>query len=130
VKVDVRIIVATNKHLEEEVKKGAFREDLYYRLNVVKITVPPLRERKDDIPLLIEHFTKKFNDRHKRDIMGLTRDARDILLNMIIREMCGSFENIIERAMVLTRGDYISKEDLTSLSGKSQPSIEGGMNGT
>ncbi len=127
-KVDVRIIVATNKHLEEEVKKGSFREDLYYRLNVVKITVPPLRDRKEDIPLLIEYFTKKFNDRHKRNIKGVTREARDILLKYDYPGNVRELENIIERAIVLTRGDYISVEDLPSVSGKVPPSSEGGMN--
>ncbi len=128
VKVDVRIIVATNKRLEEEVKKGAFREDLFYRLNVVQITVPPLRERKEDIPLLIEHFTKKFNDKHKRSIRGVTREARDILLKYDYPGNVRELENIIERAIVLTRGDYISVEDLPSVSGKVRPSTEGGMN--
>jgi DNA-binding NtrC family response regulator len=128
VKVDVRIIVATNKQLEEEVKKGTFREDLYYRLNVVRITVPPLRERKEDIPLLIEYFTKKFNDKHKRSIQGFTREARDLLLKYDYPGNVRELENIIERAIVLTRGDYISKEDVPSISGKPHPSTDGGMN--
>ncbi len=130
VKVDVRIVVATNKQLEEEVRKGAFREDLYYRLNVVKITVPPLRERREDIPLLIEYFTKKFNDKHKRNIKGLTRDARDILLKYDYPGNVRELENILERAIVLTRGDFIGKEDLPSVSGtgKVHFSTEGGMN--
>lgn len=128
VKVDVRIIVATNKNLDEEVKKGTFREDLYYRLNVVTITVPPLRDRKEDIPLLIEFFVKKFNSKHKRSIKGVTREARDILLKYEYPGNVRELENIIERAIVLTRGDYISKEDLPSLSGKVSASSEGGMN--
>jgi DNA-binding NtrC family response regulator len=128
VKVDVRIIVATNKRLEEEVKKGAFREDLYYRLNVVQITVPPLRDRKEEIPLLMEYFTKKFNDKHKRNIKGATREARDILLKYDYPGNVRELENIIERAIVLTRGDYISVEDLPSVSGKVRPTSEGGMN--
>ena len=127
-KVDVRIIVATNKHLEEEVKKGAFREDLFYRLNVVGITVPPLRDRKEDIPLLIEYFTKKFNDKHKRHIKGVTREAKDILLKYDYPGNVRELENIVERAIVLTRGDYISREDLPSISEKVPPSTEGGMN--
>jgi DNA-binding NtrC family response regulator len=128
IKVDVRIIVATNKHLEEEVRKGAFREDLYYRLNVVMITVPPLRDRKEDIPLLLEYFTKRFNDKHKRNIKGATQEARDTLLKYDYPGNVRELENIIERAIVLTRGDYISLEDLPSISGKVPASSEGGMN--
>ena len=128
IRVDVRIIVATNKHLEEEVRKGAFREDLFYRLNVVKITVPPLRDRKEDIPLLIEYFVKKFNDKHKRHIKGITREARDMVLKYDYPGNVRELENIIERAIVLTRGDYISTEDLPSVSGKVPVPTEGGMN--
>ena len=128
IKVDVRIIVATNKRLEEEVKKGTFREDLYYRLNVVQITVPPLRERKEEIPLLVEYFMKKFNDKHKRKINGVTREGRDVLFKYDYPGNVRELENIIERAIVLTRGDYISVEDLPSVSGKVRPPAEGGMN--
>ncbi|MDR2017751.1 MAG: sigma-54 dependent transcriptional regulator [Syntrophobacterales bacterium] len=128
IQVDARIITATNKRLEEEVGKGAFREDLYYRLNVVRILVPPLRDRKEDIPLLIEYFTKKFNDKHKRNIRGVTREARDILLKYDYPGNVRELENIVERAIVLTRGDYISIEDLPSVSGKIQAPIKGSMN--
>ncbi|MBP6942091.1 MAG: sigma-54-dependent Fis family transcriptional regulator [Syntrophorhabdaceae bacterium] len=112
VKVDVRIITATNRNIEEEVKKGAFREDLYYRLKVVAIPLPPLRERREDIPLLIDHFLKKFNDRHNRGIKGVTSEARDMLIKHDYPGNVRELENVIERAVVLTRGDYISKEDL------------------
>jgi len=128
IKVDVRIIVATNKNLDEEVKKGTFREDLYYRLNVVNIQIPPLRERKEDIPLLIDFFLKRFNDKHKREIRGFTREARDMLIKYDYPGNVRELENIIERATVLTRGDHISKEDLPALSDKVQPSLEGSMN--
>jgi len=112
VKVDVRIITATNRNIEEEVKRGAFREDLYYRLKVVAIPLPPLRERREDIPLLIDHFLKRFNDRHNRSIKGVTSEARDMLIKYDYPGNVRELENVIERAVILTRGDYISKEDL------------------
>jgi len=112
VKVDVRIIAATNRNIEEAVKQGVFREDLYYRLKVVAIPLPPLRERREDIPLLIDHFLKRFNDRHSRSIKGITSEARDVLIKHDYPGNVRELENVIERAVVLTRGDYISKEDL------------------
>ena len=111
-KVDVRIIAATNKNLDEEVKKGTFREDLFYRLNVVNIHIPPLRERKDDIPLLIDFFLKKYNMKHKKNVRGLTREARDVLIKYDYPGNVRELENIVERAIVLTRGEYIGSEDL------------------
>jgi transcriptional regulator with PAS, ATPase and Fis domain len=111
-KVDVRIIAATNKNLDEEVKKGTFREDLYYRLNVVNIHIPPLRERKDDIPLLIDFFLKKYNMKHKKNVRGLTREARDVLIKYDYPGNVRELENIVERAIVLTRGEHIGSEDL------------------
>jgi two-component system NtrC family response regulator len=128
VKVDVRIIAATNKNLDEEVKNGTFREDLYYRLNVVKIHIPPLRERKEDIPLLMDFFFKRFNDKHKRNVKGFTREARDMLIKYDYSGNVRELENIIERALVLTRGEYISREDLPPIPDKGQPSLEGNMN--
>jgi len=125
VKVDVRIVTATNKNLEEEVKKGTFREDLFYRLNVVTIDIPPLRERKEDIPLLIDFFLKKYNDRHKKSIKGFTKEARDTMIKYDFPGNVRELENIIERAVVLTRGEYISKEDLPSLAEGEQSFTEG-----
>lgn len=128
VKVDVRIVAATNKDLEEEVRQGRFREDLYYRLNIVKIEIPPLRERKEDIPLLLDFFLKKFNDRHKRDIKGFTREARDLLIKYDYPGNVRELENIVERATVLTRGEYITREDLSVPGGaKDQPVADAGM---
>jgi DNA-binding NtrC family response regulator len=125
VRVDVRIITATNKNLEEEVKNGAFREDLFYRLNVVTIDIPPLRERKEDIPLFLDFFLKKYNDRHKKTINGFTKEARDVLIKYDFPGNVRELENIIERAVVLTRGEYISKEDLPSLAEGEQSVTEG-----
>jgi two-component system NtrC family response regulator len=129
-KVDVRIIAATNKNLEEEVKKGTFREDLYYRLNVVTIPVPPLRERKEDISLLIDFFLKKYNAKHKKNIKGVTREARDTLMKYDYPGNVRELENITERAVVLTRGDYISKEDLPTFSGETRAQLEKNMKET
>ena len=130
IKVDVRIIAATNKNLEEEVKKGTFREDLYYRLNVVTIPVPPLRERKEDISLLIDFFLKKYNAKHKKNIKGVTREARDTLMKYDYPGNVRELENITERAVVLTRGDYISKEDLPTFSGETKAQLEKNMKET
>ncbi|MCX8111059.1 MAG: sigma-54 dependent transcriptional regulator [Syntrophorhabdaceae bacterium] len=113
IKIDVRIIAATNRNLEEEVKRGSFREDLYYRLNVVKIELPPLRDRKNDIPILIDFFLKKYNDRHKKGIKGITKEARDIMIKYEFPGNVRELENIIERAVVLTRGEYITTDDLS-----------------
>ena len=130
INVDVRIIAATNKVLEEEVRKGTFREDLYYRLNVVNIPVPPLRERKEDIPLLINHFIKKFNTRHKKQVKGVTREAHDILMKYDYPGNVRELENMLERAIVLTRGEYASKADLPIFSGETMSMLEKNMRQT
>ncbi len=130
VKVDTRIIVATNKSLDEEVKKGSFREDLYYRLNVVRIWVPPLRERKEDIPLLMEFFIKKYTGRYKKNVKGFTREARDQLIKYDYPGNVRELENMIERAVVLARGDYVTLEDLPGLSDGATTSTEGGIRET
>jgi two-component system NtrC family response regulator len=111
-RVDVRILAATNRRLEELVKKGLFREDLYYRLNVVKIYIPPLRDRKEDIPFLIDHFIRKYSLRHKKEIKGISKEARDMLIKYDYPGNVRELENIIERAIVLTRNEYITKDDL------------------
>lgn len=130
VKVDVRIVTATNKNLDDEVKKGAFREDLYYRLNVVSIRIPPLRERKEDILLLIDFFLKKYNAKHKKNVKGVTREVRDMLMKYDYPGNVRELENITERAIVLTRGDYISKEDLPAFSGETKDLLEKNMRET
>ncbi len=129
VRVDVRIIVATNKNLFEEMKEGRFREDLYYRLNVVSIVIPPLRERKEDIPPLMEFFLKRFNDKYKRNVKGFTKEARDMLLKYDYPGNVRELENIIERAIVLSREEYITKADIPTFSDseKNLPSMEGSM---
>ncbi|HPL41953.1 MAG TPA: sigma-54 dependent transcriptional regulator [Syntrophorhabdaceae bacterium] len=128
-KIDVRIIAATNRNLEEEVSKGMFREDLYYRLNVVTIRIPPLRERRDDIPVFMDFFLKRYNDRHRRTIKGYTNEARDILIKGDYPGNVRQLENIIERAVVLARGEYITKEDLP-MSPADNQHTSGGIKGT
>jgi len=130
IKVDVRIIAATNRNLEEEVKKGAFREDLYYRLNVVTINVPPLRERKEDIPLLLDFFLKRYSLKHKKNVKGLTREARDVLVRYDYPGNVRELENILERAIVLTRGEHIASDDLPNLADHAAAGGDGSIRGT
>jgi two-component system NtrC family response regulator len=112
IKVDVRFISATNRNLEEAIQKGTFREDLYYRFNVVTITLPPLRERKEDIPPLVEHFLKKYSRENNKAVVSVTKEAKDLLMNYNYPGNIRELENIIERAVVLCRGDTITKQDL------------------
>jgi DNA-binding NtrC family response regulator len=127
VKVDVRIISATNKNLDEEVKAGRFREDLFYRLNVVTVTIPPLRERKDDIPLLLDFFLKRYAQKHKKPVNGFTREARDLLIKYDYAGNVRELENIVERAVVLTRGEYLSREDFPMFATGEKPVVDVGM---
>jgi len=112
IQVDVRILAATNRNLEEMIKNGEFREDLYYRLNVVTIWLPPLRRRKRDIPILIDRFINKFSMENKKMVKGITREALDQLMKYDYRGNVRELENIIERAVVLCRGEYITQQDL------------------
>jgi len=112
VKVNVRILAASHRPLEALIKAGQLREDLYYRLNVVTILLPPLRERRSDLALLIDHFLRHFAEKNHKTIRGLTREARDILLRYDYPGNVRELENIIERAVVLTRDDVIGSGDL------------------
>jgi len=112
IEADFRTIAATNKNLEEAIKKGAFREDLFYRLNIISIEMPPLRERKDDIPLLAEHFVQRFSRETNKPIDGISRSAMD---EMMLYDWPGNvreLENAIERAVVIGKGRKIMAEDL------------------
>ncbi len=111
-KVDVRIIAATVKDLVREVSKGAFREDLYYRLNVIPIHLPPLRERREDIPLLVQHFIKKCNEQLETRIRGIASEAIGALMDYSWMGNVRELENTIERAMVLSDTDHIRAEQL------------------
>jgi len=114
VEVDVRVIVATNRNLEAEVKNGSFREDLFYRIYVVPIDLPPLRERKEDIPLLAEHFLREISQRMKKDIKGISAMA---MQKLMLYEWPGNvreLENTIEHAVAITQHDVISEEIVLS----------------
>ncbi|MFH1146205.1 MAG: sigma-54 dependent transcriptional regulator [Pseudomonadota bacterium] len=112
VRVDVRIIAATNKDLRSEVEKGAFREDLYYRLNIIPVFLPPLRTRKNDIPLLIEHFLSKLNSASDRKIRGASPETIQILMEYDWPGNVRELENTIEHAFILSKGEFISRESL------------------
>ncbi len=112
IKVDIRILAATNRNLKEEVKKGAFREDLFYRLNVVPIQIPPLRERKEDVPLLLEHFLKIYNGKNGRNLQGFHPRALDALMRHSWPGNIRELENMVERVVILTRDDYVMFQDL------------------
>jgi transcriptional regulator with PAS, ATPase and Fis domain len=110
--VDVRVITATNVSLQEEVLRQTFREDLYYRINVVTMTIPPLRERLSDIEPLIEHFIHHFNQAHHKKIKGIAKSALQLCLRYPWPGNVRELENIIERAVILTPGDFIIPESL------------------
>ena len=112
IKVDVRLLAATHRNLETLVREGRFRDDLYYRINVVTIQLPPLRERREDLPLLIDHFLRAFADKNGKRIRGLTREAREALLRYDYPGNVRELENLIERAVVLTRDDVVGLTDL------------------
>lgn len=112
IRVDVRIIAATNRHLEELIEKGMFREDLYYRLNVVRLNVPALRHRKTDIPLLADHFLRRYSAENSKSITGISREAMDILMKYDFPGNVRELENIIEQAVVLSRSDILTTKDL------------------
>lgn len=110
--VDAKLICATNKKIENEVENGTFRQDLFYRLNVIRIHLPPLRRRKEDIPLLIDHFVRLHSQKEQKRIKGLTDEAMKNLLKYNFPGNIRELENIIEQAIVLARGEYLTKESL------------------
>ncbi|RUM90079.1 MAG: sigma-54-dependent Fis family transcriptional regulator [Thermodesulfatator sp.] len=112
ISVDIRIVAATNMDLEAAVKEGKFREDLYYRLNVIPIHVPPLRKRRGDIPLLIKHFMKKFCRGKRQCVEGVTEEVMEILSSYEWPGNVRELENIVERLVILSSGNMITKEDL------------------
>jgi Nif-specific regulatory protein len=112
IKVDVRLITATNRDLEQEIQRGNFREDLYYRLNVVPLQIPPLRKRAGDIPLLVQHIIKKFNERLKKQISGIADDALAALEAHAWPGNIRELENVLERTILFCKNERIERADL------------------
>jgi DNA-binding NtrC family response regulator len=110
--INVRVIAATNKNLMEEIRKGTFREDLYYRLNVIPIFVPPLRERKDDVPLLASHFLQKFCQEKRKDVTSISPDVMEILLAHSWPGNVRELENVIQHAIIIAKQEKILPKDL------------------
>jgi two-component system response regulator AtoC len=111
-KVDVRVLAATARDLEAEVAAGRFREDLFYRLNVVRVDVPPLRDRREDIPLLVDHFLEKFRGALGKPVHGIADDALERLVVYGWPGNVRELENVIERALILCRGERVTLEEL------------------
>jgi len=112
INVDIRVIAATNRNLEEEVAADRFREDLYYRLNVVTLQVPALRDRREDIPLLADFFVNRYGERNRRQIIGITPGCMDMLIHYPWPGNVRELENAIERGVILMRGDYLDEQSL------------------
>ena len=110
--VDVRIIATTNRDIEKQIRDGRFREDLFYRLNVVPFHLPPLRDKRDDIPLLAQHFIEKYNRLDGRNVKGLTEEVVELLMQKPWKGNVRELENVIERALLMCKGDLIQKDDL------------------
>ncbi|MGD9162155.1 MAG: sigma-54 dependent transcriptional regulator, partial [Desulfobacteraceae bacterium] len=120
IKLDIRIISASNKDLRDSIKEESFREDLYYRLSVVPIRIPPLRNRREDIPLLIDHFLKKFSKKVKRNVPEISPEAMDILIEHNWPGNVRELEHTIERILILEEGDVIRTSDIPSFISRSQ----------
>jgi len=121
VEVDVRVIVATNKDLDEQVKQGLFREDLYYRIHVIPLLLPPLRERKEDIPILVDAFLKEFCKQMKKEIKGLSPSA---LQRLMLHDWPGNareLKNTVEYAVAMTRQEVITEELILPTKGEEEP---------
>ncbi len=124
IKMDVRVIAATNKDLVDLKRKGLFREDLYYRLNVVSLEIPPLSERRDDIPLLARHFLEMFSEKNNKEIKGFTPRAMDRLIRHDWPGNVRELMNAVERGVVLTRTEYLDEQDFAIMQNGSQPFAE------
>ncbi|MCA9522329.1 MAG: sigma-54-dependent Fis family transcriptional regulator [Myxococcales bacterium] len=111
-RVDLRIVAASNRDLAQEVRRGRFRDDLFYRLNVIAITLPPLRERADDVPLLCHHFLKRYAQKNNKTIRGISKEAMELLIDYDWPGNVRELENTIERAVVLSKSDVIGPEEI------------------
>ena len=130
VRVDIRVIAATNRDLEDAIRKGAFRQDLFYRLNVVPLRVPPLRQRREDIPLLAAWFIRKFSEQTGRRVTGLSREARALLTAYDWPGNVRELQNVVERAVVMGASEVVTPDDLSDLladAGPEAASEEGGF---
>jgi two-component system NtrC family response regulator len=125
--VNVRLLAATHRNLEALVREGRFRDDLYYRINVVTVALPPLRERREDLPLFIDHFLRAFTVKNGKTIRGLSREARETLLRYDYPGNVRELENLIERAVVLTRDEVIGLADLPLTLAEPAPEPETGV---
>jgi two-component system response regulator AtoC len=124
IKIDTRIIAATNKHLPEEITDGRFREDLYYRLNIISVHLPPLRERREDIPLLVEHFLNRFRPSPRAQASRLTRAALDKLMSHDWPGNIRELQNVIERAVILSSGGLITDLEIDISGSLARPVID------
>ena len=124
IKVDVRVIAATNKDLLQEIEAGRFREDLYYRLNVVTLNIPPLRERKEDVPLLAQHFLEMLSEKNHKQIKGFTPQAMDQLIKHDWPGNARELMNAVERSVVLSQSEYLDEEDLPLIPRNASPEGE------
>lgn len=125
IRVDIRLITATNKDLEKEVREGKFRKDLYYRLNVVPIFLPPLRERREDIPLLVSHFLEKTNRENNKNIRYISDEAMEYLMNYSWPGNVRELENVIERAVVMCQSDTITADLFPIPGDRTSPALSG-----
>jgi len=128
IKTDVRIIASTNKDLKKMSEQGGFRQDLYFRLNVVNVEIPPLRERNEDIPNLVLHFLQIFSKKNHRDIKGFSSEAMDAMIRYGWEGNVRELSNCVERAVVLARSDYITVDDLSFIQTEGMDNIESGAN--
>jgi two-component system response regulator HydG len=113
IQIDVRIVAATNKNLVEMIEQGNFREDLFYRLNVIELHLPPLCRRREDIPLIAEHFLSKFKEKNKKNIKGFTPKAMDRLIRYKWPGNVRELSNVVERGVILTRSEYLNTSNLS-----------------
>jgi two-component system response regulator PilR (NtrC family) len=123
IKTDVRLLAATNRELKKEVEAGRFREDLYYRLNVIELPIPPLRDRREDIPLLVEYLVRRHNQDLKRSYKGVDNPTMKILMSLPWKGNVRELDNLLERAMILGNGDWITLSDLPRREGHEQAPV-------